>query len=50
MKIFVAAGYLTLFRDFKPARLIKTQICKLSTSFKDQRALRVLHGIISVQC
>ena len=35
--------------DFNPVRLIKTQICKLSPSFEDQRALHMLHGIISEQ-
>ena len=46
MKILAAAGYLTLLRDFKLARLIKTY-SKLPPSFKDQRALHMLHGITS---
>ena len=44
MKILAAAGYLILFRDLKLTRLIKTY-SKLPPSFKDQRALHMLHGI-----
>ena len=43
MKKLAAVGYLTLFRDFKLAPMIKTYIsAKWPSSFKDQRALHML--------
>ena len=38
MKKLAAAGYLTLFRDFKLTRMIKTY----RSAFKDQRVLHML--------
>ena len=42
MKKFAAVGYLTLFRDFKLAPMIKTYRSAKSSSFKDQGALHML--------
>ena len=43
MKKLAADGYLTLFRDFKLAPMIKTYIsASCHQVFKDQRALHML--------
>ena len=49
MKILATAGYLKLFRDFKLAHMIKTYRSASCHQVKDQRALHMLHGIMSEQ-
>ena len=49
MKIPAAAGYFKLFWNFNLAHMIKLWICKLSPSFKDQRELHMLHGMMSAR-